>query len=88
MKVKKHLYIQIFETLLDDIKNKKYATSQKLPSENILAQTYNVNRHTIRQALQVLKDNNYIYTLKGKGTFISNINIPYSISNKVLFLLK
>ena len=44
MKVKKHLYIQIFETLLDDIKNKKYATSQKLPSENILAQTYNVNQ--------------------------------------------
>jgi DNA-binding GntR family transcriptional regulator len=85
MKKQHYIYIKIYEIILNDIKNKKYKTSQKLPSENILANTYKVNRHTIRQALQLLKDNNYIYTIKGKGTFISNINIPYSISNKSSF---
>ena len=78
----KPLYIKLYDKILENIKNKKYNINYKLPSENTLASEFNVNRHTVRQALQLLKDEGSIYTLKGKGTFISCIKIPYSISDK------
>ncbi len=78
----KALYIKLYENILKDIENKKYSNSSKLPSENNLASKFEVNRHTVRQALKLLKDQGYIYTKQGKGNFISNIKVPYSISNK------
>jgi DNA-binding GntR family transcriptional regulator len=81
-------YIIVFENILKNIENKKYPTSSKLPSENIFAKEFNVNRHTIRKALQVLKDKGLIYSKKGKGNFISNIKVPYSISDKSSYTSK
>ncbi|MBU3015043.1 GntR family transcriptional regulator [Poseidonibacter lekithochrous] len=78
----KPLYIKLYNKILENIENKKYNVNYKLPSENTFASEFNVNRHTVRQALQLLKDEGVIYTLKGKGNFISNIKIPYSISDK------
>lgn len=79
---KKAMYIKLYEEILNNIENKTYNCCEKLPSENFFAKSFQVNRHTIRQALQVLKDEGIIYTIKGKGNFISNIKVPYSISNK------
>ena len=76
------LYLRLYNKILENIENKKYNINYKLPSENTFASEFNVNRHTVRQALQLLKDEGFIYTLKGKGNYISNIKIPYSISDK------
>ncbi|MGP2655678.1 GntR family transcriptional regulator [Malaciobacter sp. WC5094] len=81
-KVTKPTYIKLYEQILKSIETKEYSVSQKLPSENELAKIFDVNRHTVRQALSLLKDKGFIYTLKGKGNFISNIKVPYSISDK------
>lgn len=78
----KPLYVRLYNKILENIENKKYNINYKLPSENTFALEFKVNRHTVRQALQLLKDEGFIYTLKGKGNFISNIKIPYSISDK------
>ena len=75
-------YVKLYEEVLKAIKNKKYSYCDKLPSENSFAKEFEVNRHTVRQALQMLKDEGFIYTVKGKGNFISNIKVPYSISDK------
>ena len=80
--VEKPMYIKLYEKILENIANKKYSSNDKLPSENSFATEFNVNRHTVRQALQLLKDEGHIYTQKGKGNFISNIKVPYSISGK------
>ncbi len=82
------LYKQLYSDILKNIKNKKYLISSKLPSENSFAKFYSVNRHTIRQALQLLKDEGYIYTQKGRGNFVKNINIPYTITDKSSYSLK
>jgi len=78
----KPMYVKLYEKILKNIENKKYNSSDKLPSENDFAREFDVNRHTIRQALSLLKDEGYIYTKKGKGNFIANIKVPYSISTK------
>lgn len=78
----KPLYVKLYEKILKNIENKKYNCCDKLPSENDFAREYDVNRHTVRQALSLLKDEGFIYTKKGKGNFISNIKVPYSISDK------
>ena len=76
------LYKKLHDTILKDIKNKKYKQSSRLPSENEFSKTHNVNRQTIRKSLQLLKDEGHIYTKKGVGNFITTINIPYSITDK------
>jgi len=78
----KPMYLKLYEKILNNIENKKYANYDKLPSENDFAKEFNVNRHTVRQALELLKTEGFIYTKLGKGTFISNIKVPYSISDK------
>lgn len=78
----KPMYMKLHDEILKNIKNKKYNCCNKLPSENDFSSEFNVNRHTVRQSLQILKDEGVIYTVKGKGNFISNIKVPYSISDK------
>jgi DNA-binding GntR family transcriptional regulator len=73
-KCEKPMYIKLYEKILKNI--------EKLPSENEFAKEFCVNRHTVRQALQMLKEKGIIYTKKGKGNFVSNIKVPYSISDK------
>ncbi|WP_108060366.1 GntR family transcriptional regulator [Poseidonibacter lekithochrous] len=87
-RVEKPMYIKLYEEILKNIENKNYSISEKLPSENVFATTFDVNRHTVRQALSMLKDEGYIYTKKGKGNYISNIKVPYSISDKSSYTSK
>jgi DNA-binding GntR family transcriptional regulator len=82
------LYKKLYEEILKNIETKKYNCCDKLPSENSFAYEFKVNRHTVRQALQMLKDEGFIYTKKGKGTFISKIKVPYSISDKSSYTSK
>ena len=82
------MYIKLYENILENIENKKYNHCEKLPSENEFAKDFNVNRHTVRQALSLLKDEGFIYSKKGKGNFLCNIKVPYSISDKSSYTSK
>lgn len=44
---------------------------EKLPSERCFSELFKVNRVTVRTALRQLKNEHHIYTLHGKGNFIS-----------------
>lgn len=64
------LYMKIYDCILCSIQSGEYLENSPLPTERNLADKYHVSRSTIRQALETLKDNNYIYTIHGNGTFI------------------
>lgn len=64
------LYVEIYKKLLAAIKNGEYGENAPLPSERYLCEKYHVSRSTIRQAIQLLKEAEAVYTVQGNGTFI------------------
>lgn len=64
------LYFQLMEKLIETI-HTDYEQHEKLPSERELCDMYNVSRITVRQALQELAQEGYIYKQHGKGTFVA-----------------
>lgn len=65
------LYFQLMEDLIRKIESKEYVEHEKLPSERELCKIYEMSRITVRQALQELEREDYIYKLHGKGTFVA-----------------
>lgn len=66
------LYLQLVEELISKIENNDYQENDKLPSERELCEMYDLSRITVRNALQELERDGYIYKLHGKGTFVSS----------------
>lgn len=83
------LYFQLMETLVKQIDEQYYEEHEQLPSERELCKIYNLSRITVRQALQDLEHEGYIYKLKGKGTFIApksynqHLSKLYSFTNEM-----
>lgn len=57
------------------IKNNEFAYNQKLPSERVIAEQYNVQRATVREALKNLENEGIIYTVLRQGAFLSEPRI-------------
>jgi len=68
-------YQLIYQDLLNKIKHNELKANTYLPSENELMKLYNASRDTIRKALNLLAQNNYIVKEKGKGSRIIDLNI-------------
>ena len=67
---KSALYVEIYDKLLNAIRNGEYGENAPLPSERSLCEKYHVSRSTIRQAISLLKEAEEVYTVQGNGTFI------------------
>lgn len=67
-------YVNIYNEVISRIENGKFGEKAKLPSENEMIQEYNVSRDTIRKALNLLEQNGYIQKIRGKGSFILDVN--------------
>lgn len=53
------------------IQTKELSKGAQLPNEFELAETLNVGRGTIREAIKILSSKNVVEVLRGKGTFVS-----------------
>lgn len=76
---------QIYNLLLMEIRSGTLGPEGKLPSANTLAARFEVNRHTIRQALKALEDEGVAESRQGSGTFLVRRVVDYPISNKTRF---
>jgi len=65
------LYLQLKELLRSYILDGTYAPHSKLPSENELIKQYKVSRITVRQALRDLQKEGLIFSIQGKGSFVT-----------------
>ncbi len=65
------LYLQIRNSLLQAIRDGILKPNQRVPSERELSEITGVSRMTVRQALQTLIAEGVLYTVPGKGTFVS-----------------
>jgi GntR family transcriptional regulator len=68
-------YIQIRESLREQIAQGILSQGERLPSEDELAAEYGVSRMTVRQGLSNLLDEGLLYRKHGLGTFVSNSNV-------------
>ena len=62
-------YLVLMEQLKEDMLAGRIRPGDKLPSENALADIYNISRHTVRKALGILENEGYIAAEHGRGTF-------------------
>lgn len=62
--------MDIYHDILFKIKEGIFSENAPLPSERELCDKYNVSRSTVRQALNSLQNDDYIYKIQGQGTFI------------------
>src|SRR5512135_3715742 len=65
------IYIQIRESLRDEITKGDLKRGEQLPSENELAAKYNVSRMTIRESIEDLVEEGLLYRRHGVGTFVA-----------------
>lgn len=64
-------YLQIKEALKLRILDGDYAVHEQLPSESELMKMFGVSRITVRQALRDLHSDGLVFSVQGKGTFVS-----------------
>ena len=65
------LYTQIKEILKERIVDGDYQVHDRLPSESEMMKVFGVSRITVRQALRELHTEGLVFSVQGKGTFVS-----------------
>jgi len=79
------LYVQIAESLLDRIESGELRPGDRLPAERELSQMLEVNRMTVRRALQVLELQGLLMRRQGDGTYVTAPKIERQAGNLVPF---
>ena len=64
-------YQAVRESFIGFINENKYKIGDRLPSENELAKTLRVSRVTLREAIRQLREDGFIYSRRGSGTYVS-----------------
>lgn len=78
-------YIQIADSLLNQIESGELAPGTRLPPERQLSELFDVNRLTLRRALSKLEAQGLIVRKHGKGNFIAEPKIERQTRQLVSF---
>lgn len=68
----KSVYEQIVDNIKEQIMTGVLKENTQLPTVRELSQLLTINPHTVQKAFQTLDQEGYIYTIAGKGTFVSS----------------
>jgi len=72
----------IVAQLRADIVGGRFAPGERLPNEQLLAQRFQVNRHTLRQATQALAREGHVQVRQGRGTFVRELVLDYALQRR------
>ncbi|RDU38852.1 GntR family transcriptional regulator [Neobacillus piezotolerans] len=73
LRSRKPIYEQLVDKLKELIVNEVLKPDEQLPSVRTLAQELTINPNTIQKAYRELEIQGFIYSLKGKGSFVNPI---------------
>lgn len=73
------LHLQIQQEIGDLIGDRTFQPGDRLPTETQLAEKFEVNRLTIRQAVADLRRQGLIVVRQGSGTFVADLPAPLEI---------
>lgn len=78
------IYRQVRHILESEIRQ-MYSAGDALPAEMQLAGKFNINRHTVRRAVDELVNDGLVDRIRGKGTFVVGSVIDYDIKSTTRF---
>lgn len=64
------IYLQLREVVRTKIEDGEYLPGTAIPSENELAETYGINRLTVRSAIDTLVNEGMLKRVQGKGVYV------------------
>jgi GntR family phosphonate transport system transcriptional regulator len=80
------LWRQVADGIERGIANGTYVAGDKLPGETEIAETYRVNRHTVRRALATLAERGLVRAERGSGTYVeAQRRIAYPLRSRTRF---
>ena len=69
------IYEQIYKQLLEYITTGLMQANDKLPSVRELSSSIHINPNTVVKAYRLLEEQGFIYSLPGKGSFVSSTKL-------------
>ena len=72
----------IAAVLRQDISAGRLRPGERLPNEAALAARFEVNRHTLRQAVQALARDGFVRVAQGSGTFVRELVLDYALQRR------
>ena len=66
------IYLQIKETIEEDILNGRLVPEEQIPSNSQLVSYYNINPVTVLKGINLLVDEGIIYKKRGLGMYVSS----------------
>lgn len=78
-------YYQLANILRERIANGDFGALQPIPAERQLEELYSVSRTTIRQAIDLLVRQGFLYREHGRGTFVSPQKLQKGVSELTSF---
>ncbi len=72
---KDYSYVKIYSDIKEKIIKGDYVSGDRIVSERELATQFGVSRMTVRQAIEILVEEGYLYKHKGKGSIVTDHKI-------------
>jgi DNA-binding transcriptional regulator YhcF (GntR family) len=82
---RKPKYVQIVDSVTQNISLGNFSMDDKMPSINMLSEEFYLSRDTVEKAYKILKERKIIISVRGKGFYIARTNL-ISKTN-ILFLV-
>ncbi|MDI1263595.1 MAG: phosphonate metabolism transcriptional regulator PhnF [bacterium] len=79
------LWRQVADGIERGIADGRFAAGEKLPGEMEIAETYRVNRHTVRRALATLAERGLVRAERGSGTYVETRRLAYPLRSRTRF---
>jgi GntR family transcriptional regulator, phosphonate transport system regulatory protein len=79
------LWRQVADGIERGIADGSFAPGERLPGETEIAETYRVNRHTVRRALATLAERGLVRAERGSGTYVEAQRLAYPLRSRTRF---
>ena len=79
------LWRQVADGIERGIAEGRFTAGEKLPGETDIAETYGVNRHTVRRALATLAERGLVRAARGSGTYVEVQRLAYPLRSRTRF---
>jgi len=79
------LWRQVADGIERAIADGRFVAGEKLPGEVEIAESYRVNRHTVRRALATLAERGLVRAERGSGTYVETRRLAYPLRSRTRF---